>query len=377
MQIKVLLVDDEKEFLDLLAERLSTRGLSIAKASDGGGAMRHLEEHDTDVVILDVLMPGRDGISILREIRQTRPFIPIILLTGHGSIESAVEGMKAGAFDYVIKPIEISDLMGKISAAYEHKVRQEENVREAVTRDERNKQLTAERIEAEKLASVGELASGIAHEINNPIAVMVEKAGWIEDLLSDETLDLDEIRKSLRQISVQGGRCKEITHKLLSFSGKMDPVLREVQVNVLISNLLAEFEKRSKFGNIRVRTNLAPDIPSVIASPAELQQVFSNLINNAIDAIDPTGGVIEIGTRLEGEWVAVDFTDTGHGISEAAMTRIFEPFYTTRPVGKGTGLGLSICYGLVQRLGGKITVRSTLGSGTTFSVFLPRQRCDT
>ncbi len=374
MVTNVLLVDDERDFLDPLAERLAARGLSILKAFSGEEALRLLAASEIDVVILDVLMPGRDGISVLREIRRTIPLIPIILLTGHGSIESAVEGMRAGAFDYVIKPIEIGDLMKKISAAYEHKAGQAESIREAAAREEREKELTGARAEAEKLASVGELATGIAHEINNPIAVMMEKAGWIEDLLSEDNPDLEEIKRSLRQISMQGARCKEITHKLLGFGGKLDPVLREVRVNEMISGLLREFDKRSKFDNIRVNTSLSPDKPLIFASPSELRQVFSNLINNAIDALQPDGGAIGIETRLEGEQVAVSFTDTGHGIPEVALARIFEPFFTTRPVGKGTGLGLSICHGLVQRMGGSISVRSTVGSGTTFMVLLPRRR---
>ncbi len=230
-------------------------------------------------------------------------------------------------------------------------------------------------IEAGKLASIGELAAGIAHEINNPVAIMVEEAGWMEDLLEEEELqqsqNVDEFRRSLKQISIQGLRCKEITHKLLSFARKTDPAHHEIQVNDTIEEILSICEERSKFNNIRVQTELDEYLPLISASPTELQQVFMNLINNAIDAIGSGGGLLEIRSRVEGDNVVVDIADTGHGISKSVMARIFDPFFTTKPVGKGTGLGLSICYGIIKKLGGNLTVDSSVGLGTTFHVNIP------
>lgn len=230
-------------------------------------------------------------------------------------------------------------------------------------------------LEAGKMASVGELAAGIAHEINNPVAIMAEEAGWMEDLLQDlhieNSEDAAEFKRSLKQITVQGERCKEITHKLLSFARRTDPVHRDIQVNDTIEEILGIFDQRSKFNNIRIQSELDPDLPLVSASPTELQQVFINLINNAIDAMGSRGGLLEIRSRLEGDHAIIDIADTGHGIPSTVMARVFEPFFTTKPVGKGTGLGLSICYGIVKKLGGKITVDSAVGLGTTFHISLP------
>ena len=226
-----------------------------------------------------------------------------------------------------------------------------------------------------KLASIGELAAGIAHEINNPVAIMVEEAGWMEDLLEEEELqkckDVDEFKRSLKQINIQGVRCKEITHKLLSFARKTDPVQHEIQVNDTVNEILGICEQRSKFENIRIQTDLDQCLPLISASPSELQQVFLNLVNNAIDAIGSGGGLLEIRSRVEGDRVVVDVSDTGHGISKDVMERMFDPFFTTKPVGKGTGLGLSICYGIIKKLGGNLTVDSTVGLGTTFHVYIP------
>ena len=225
------------------------------------------------------------------------------------------------------------------------------------------------------MASIGELAAGIAHEINNPVAIMVEEAGWMDDLLDEEELEqsqnVEEFRRSLKQISLQGVRCKEITHKLLSFARKTDPVHREIQVNDTIEESLSICDQRSKFSNIRIQTELDSSLPVISASPTELQQVFMNLINNAIDAMGSGGGLLEIRSGVEGDKVVVDVADTGHGISKEVMSRMFEPFFTTKPVGKGTGLGLSICYGIIKKLGGDLTVDSSVGLGTTFHVYIP------
>jgi two-component system, NtrC family, sensor kinase len=233
-------------------------------------------------------------------------------------------------------------------------------------------------IETGKLASIGELAAGIAHEINNPVAIMVEEAGWMGDLLEEhelqETQNVEEFRRSLKQISLQGVRCKEITHKLLSFARKTDPAHREIQVNDTIEEILSICDQRSKFSNIRIQTELDSSLPAISASPTELQQVFMNLINNAIDAMGSGGGLLEIRSGVAGDKVVVDVADTGHGISKEIMSRIFEPFFTTKPIGKGTGLGLSICYGIIKKLGGDLTVDSSIGVGTTFHVSVPVHR---
>jgi two-component system NtrC family sensor kinase len=248
-----------------------------------------------------------------------------------------------------------------------------------VEKADREKEMMNERvIEAGKLASVGELAAGIAHEINNPVAIMVEEAGWMGDLIDEEELqqskNLDEFKAALKQIRTQGERCKEITHKLLSFARSTDPRARQIQVNELIEELISISEQRSRFGNVKIISHLAPDLPEISASPSEIQQVLLNLINNAIDAIGPAGGTVEITTRVEGNRLVIDVADTGHGIPQAVMQRIFDPFFTTKPVGKGTGLGLSICYGIIKKIGGDISVNSAVDVGTAFHVQLPLPR---
>ena len=250
-----------------------------------------------------------------------------------------------------------------------------QTVKHMVVADREKEMMNRQVIETGKLASVGELAAGIAHEINNPVAIMVEEAGWIGDLLEEEEFgksgNLDEFQRALKQINTQGKRCKEITHKLLSFARKTDSRVQAVQVNDLIEEVVGLSAQRARYSNVELRTNLQNSLPAIQASLSEMQQVFLNLINNALDAMEKDGGTIEMISKSKNGSVLVDIADTGPGIPRANLARIFDPFFTTKPVGKGTGLGLSICYGIIKKMGGEIDVRSSVGLGTTFSISIP------
>jgi len=254
-------------------------------------------------------------------------------------------------------------------------------VRRIAEADSQKEAMDEKMIEAGRLASIGELAAGIAHEINNPVAIMVEEAGWIEDLMSEEgplsEETLAEIQRAVQQIQEQGGRCKQITHKLLSFARKTDPTVKEVSLNSLVEEVLSLVAQKSRYAGVHLETELTKNLARVAASPSELQQVLLNLVNNAVDAIDSEGGEVKVITTQEGEMVKLTISDTGIGIAPANLARIFDPFYTTKPVGQGTGLGLSICYGIINKLGGEIKVTSAKGKGSTFIVMLPAIGKDT
>jgi len=243
--------------------------------------------------------------------------------------------------------------------------------------DQEKEMMDKQMIETGKLASIGSLAAGIAHEINNPVAIMVEEAGWIKDLLEEEEFskseNLNEFERALKQIKTQGQRCKEITHKLLSFARKTDSRVQETHINELIRELVALSEQRAKYSKITIHTNLENNPPITYMAQSEMQQVLLNLINNAIDAMENRGGELTISTHFELKdgVIVIKVSDNGPGIPEANLSRIFEPFFTTKPVGKGTGLGLSICYGIIQKMGGQVDVESVIDSGTTFHIRLP------
>ena len=246
-----------------------------------------------------------------------------------------------------------------------------------LTEADREKEMMNQQIIATgKLASVGRLAAGTAHEINNPVAIMVQEAGWVEDLLEEEEFqdgkNLQEIKEALKQIAIQGKRCKEITHKLLSFARKTDSKIEKVQINQMVEEVVAISNKASYTG-ISINTYLDQTIPPIYGSQTEIQQVLLNIINNALYALKDNGGKIDITTRLEEKNVLVIMEDNGPGIPEANLDRIFDPFFTTKPVGEGNGLGLSICFGIIKKMNGEIDVRSAVNVGTRFDIRFPRK----
>ncbi len=235
-----------------------------------------------------------------------------------------------------------------------------------------------ERGQGGKLSLLGDLAAGIAHEINNPVAIMLEEAGWIEDLLGEEEFrdsqNVQEFKRALAQIKTQGARCKAIIQNLVSFGQKSSVKVGDVRINDLVADVVRSYEKKARAGNVKIETHFAASLPPCRLSASQMQQVLTNLINNALDAVDPEGGRVTVSTRCDGRDVVIDVADNGPGIPPAHLDKVFEPFFTTKPVGKGTGLGLSICYGFVQKMGGDITVDSEAGIGTTFHVRLPWQK---
>jgi two-component system NtrC family sensor kinase len=244
-----------------------------------------------------------------------------------------------------------------------------------LVRIEREKAASDEMVmQSSKMAALGKMAAGIAHEINNPLAVIGEKAGWIKDLLGMEASseNLQEMSEAVNKIESHVVRAKTITHRLLGFARRMEPLAEKVNINEILEETLEFLQNEARYRSIGLLANYAPDLPLTTTDPTQLQQVFLNIINNAIDAIGKDGEII-INTRTiaKNNELAVEISDNGPGISKEVLQKIFDPFFTTKAVGQGTGLGLSIAYSIVEKLGGRIMVASDAGKGTTFSIYLP------
>jgi len=237
--------------------------------------------------------------------------------------------------------------------------------------DERTKELTemqSHLIQSEKLASLGKLAAGIAHEINNPLGGIL----IYSHLLLEETNKNSPHYENLKKIVKETSRCKDIVKGLLEFARPKEPETAQVNINDIVENSLAIMERQALFQNIKIKKSYAPDMPRIVADSAQLQQVFMNIILNAAEAMDGNG-TLTLSTALDGDktHIEVKFSDTGHGIKEEDKRRLFEPFFSTKEVGKGTGLGLAISYSIVQKHNGTIKVESEVGKGSTFAVTLP------
>lgn len=245
-------------------------------------------------------------------------------------------------------------------------------------RDLEADQLHQQLMQTGKLAAIGELSAGVAHEINNPLAIILTERQILQDLAEQKT-DLDgefreQLTDSLSQIDMQINRCKRITHNLLRFARRTRSAIERVDINAFLREVIELMEREAKSSGIKFFMEFEPDLPTLLSDPSQLQQVFLNLITNAIDAHDGKSyGSINVNTHLDGrnERIKVVFSDTGSGIPRENLERIFDPFFTTKTVGRGTGLGLSICYSIIKRLGGEISVESEPGKGTQFSLSLP------
>jgi two-component system NtrC family sensor kinase len=236
-------------------------------------------------------------------------------------------------------------------------------------RDERLKEYTEQRImKSERLAILGQLAAGVAHEINNPLgAVIMYIHLGLEDL---ETKDL--LRKNMENAVREASRCKNIVKGLLDFAHQTNPSLEELDVNDILERTLSMVENQASFQNIKITRVISSSLPKIMIDASQMQQVFTNLIINAAGAMEGRGK-LSIATREnpEDESIEIEFSDTGYGISKENLERLFDPFFTTKEVGRGTGLGLAISYGIITKHNGNIEVKSELGKGSTFIIRLP------
>jgi len=376
--LRVLLVDDEDSYRNAIARRLERRNMVVNQAPDGTSCLEYLGDNEADVVVLDMKMPGMSGMETFKAINKYHPGLKVIFLTGNAAVTEGVEGIKAGAFDYLSKPVEIDHLAGKIRQAWELKRLEVARERDQIFRRRLEKRM----IHTQRLASLGTMSTGIAHEINNPLAIIKESAGFMRMVIEDagQIPEKEMLFKGLEKIEKSVDRARRITHQLLGYVRKHGHELTPVDIRQLTEDTVALIKQKTQAKKVSVQWESEPEHEMLMhTDPFQVRQVLINLLENAVDAVD-INGEIRLALYRKDQSVCLEVRDNGSGITPENMKQIFDPFFTTKPNvaenESGTGLGLFVVHKIMTGLSGSIHVESEPGQGTTFKICLPEWQSD-
>ena len=386
MRAKILIVDDDRVILELASIILRSDGYNVRTAGDGILALNLLAEEPFDLVLLDFMMPGKDGLQVLKEIKDYFPDIAVIIFTGMGSENIAVNAMKAGAADYIIKPFRNHDLLERTNAVLRSRRLELQNRELLAEREqhlqeiqqwnmelerrvaEKSQELEAahaEIIQVEKLATLGHLAAGLTHEIRNPL----NSINLFAQILKNDHAASPQSVEFLERIQSEIDRIDNLLIKLLAVSRAQNRVDSVVHVHLLAEEVLKSFQSQFNAQKIRLQQQIVTT-PPFYGDQEAVQQIFTNLISNALHAM-PEGGELSFSVVPIQNSIQIKVSDTGCGIPLEDQARVFDPFFTTRS--KGTGFGLSSVLRIIKTYKGKISLSSQPGQGTTFTVLLPLQ----
>ncbi len=393
----ILVVDDEPSVAKIIQRMIEKEGHKVVLASNGFEALDTFETHNIDLVITDLKMPGMDGVELIKQIRKIDNELEIIVITGYGTMEIFMQAVRAGANDMILKPIDNQQFLRSVSRSLEKKKLVDGLLAK-----------TQQLVQSEKMATIGLLSTGIAHEINNPTTFIRSNLQLLKEYIKRLTPRLDDLNDPRNQETLKNILVNEFP-KMIEEALRGTDRIKDIVAGVKHYSHMGDDSQEDKV-DIRqvikqavnlVRTNIRKDIKitenylnvrEIKGQFSKLEQVFVNLLVNAADAIEDrlkrlrkegdkeTKGFIDVsasvfeGDEVDGETtddLVLTFYDNGNGIPKHKIKRVFDPFYTSKAVGVGTGLGLYICYEIIKQHGGAVTVQSEEGEGTAFIIKLP------
>ncbi len=410
----ILIVDDNPTNLSVLCEALSSEGFRFRVAVDGETAIALVERNQPELILLDVQMPGIDGFETCRRLKANpvTQNIPIIFTTALADTESKTKGFSLGAVDYIPKPFAHEEVIARVRVHLQVKRLTESLEQQVSDRTIALQKIQVQLVQQEKLSTLGELIAGVAHEINNPLSFITSNIPPLEDYfggiskiielyqqdypnptakISTAIKDLDlefileDITKILNSLKLGSERIQNLSTSLRNFYRSDSDEKSLADLHQGLDSTLMILQHRLKGNGDRPSIEVIKsygNLPEIHCYLGQMNQVFMNILANAIDALDEAliqGKIsdqipqIQIATEVDSEqWIVIRIADNGTGIPESVKQRLFEPLFTTKPVGKGTGLGLSIAHQIVlEKHNGTLEVNSQVGMGTEFTIKIP------
>lgn len=396
----VLIIDDNPTNLGVIVDYLEESGLKIITAKNGEMGIKRAHFAKPDIILLDVMMPGIDGFETCRRLKadETTTDIPVIFMTALDNIEDKVKGFKMGGVDYVTKPIQHEEVLARLTThlsirdlnkSLNAKIEELTQTHQELTKNvEDLKQTRQELVQSEKMASLGRLVAGFAHELNTPLGVAIGSASVLQIeakkinyLMAQEEVDVDELLSAINSIdegaNLTLSNIERAAHLVTSFKrtavDQTSDEVRSFHVHEVINDTITTLHNRFKNTHIEIQVDCPNDF-KIVSLPSALEQILTNLLmNSLIHGFDEgqNAGSINLNVQLDGDHLHLGYSDTGKGIAQENLGQIFEPFFTTYRAHGGSGLGMYICYNLVTQLQGTITAESTIGKGVVFQIDYP------
>ena len=347
---KILIVDDEVDTVELLRKRLRFDGYDTLEAYDGPECLRQAVEGTPDLIILDVMMPQMDGYEVCRKLKATRSTasIPVLMLTAKREVENKVKGLDVGAQDYIAKPFDYKELSARIKSLLSMKAAREKLVQDA------------------KSEAMDHIMDELAHEIRNPLTSIGGFARRVSESLSDG----DPNKKHLEIIIKEVARLEKMVKALVELKTSTISYKEPANANELIGEVLEQFRQRLVSQDVEVKTKLMENPPLLSVDRDHIKLALGNIVENSIEAMQGMAKrTLEVTSKVEGDWVEIQVSDTGKGIPKDKVKNIFDPFFTSKI--SGPGLGLTFALKIIHEHRGAISVESEPGAGSSFTIRLP------